>query len=92
MAVKRRTIWMDDETWQGIVDSATAQGLSPSQLIGRELRTPRMVVKMSATGVATPEDIEDAPALQAGAEGHLAEFERYNSRPFTPVPKRGTKG
>lgn len=95
MAVKRRTIWMTDEEWARMGALAELRHATISQMIRDGLENPTMVVtKMSTVQPVSTEDIEDEPALDAArqAVGRAIGSASFSTRPFTPVPKRATRG
>lgn len=81
MAVKRRTIWLNDERWDTLQTEAAARGLSPSALIADWLRNLW--------------DYEKAPRKSVPATHNVGRVEAISTEStftaFRPVPKPGHK-
>lgn len=81
MAVKRRIIWMSDEQWTRLKEIAGPQTVS--DLIRGQFFTPRVetsAVQTARTIIERSGDTENAIRGLGYA---------FNSRPFTPAPKKG---
>jgi len=61
MAVKRRIIWVDDETWAGLTTAARDAGTNPSRyLIGLLPGTPKSLENKEVTDKALRQAERDA--------------------------------
>jgi len=81
--MKRRIIYLSDEQWESLQAQARGEATTISNLIRHGLA---LVPQSLSRGPATVEF--HAPATLTGAEMAKRERERFNSRPFTPVPKK----
>lgn len=72
----RRVIYVDDESWKTIRTQAERRGLSISAWI-RE----KMTKEEASTSVSIGE-VKRRPTVDLAG---------YGTKPFTPVPKKGTK-
>ena len=78
MAVKRRVIWLDDEAWDIAERRGKPLGMTRSRYISALVHAGIYTMEEGLT-FTTMSDVE---RLSYGDE-------HFNTRPFTPVPKKG---
>lgn len=92
--MKRRVIYTSDEEWADYTQSAALQGRTISGYIRMQMREPLRITldDRGTIEIDPPQVIGREISIDYRVEPPPLEIEgvgTFNSRPFTPVPKKG---